>query len=81
LKLPLLFEVAGVLELSGGEKGAGLHSPVTPTLWGELHGPAIHVFPGSMPKSRQSWEDGALSPAIPCVEGAIESRKQGKKDI
>jgi hypothetical protein len=70
LKLPFLFEVAGVSECSGllhKDSGVpGLLSLATPTLW-ELHGPAIPGFPGSMPKSRQSWEGGGLGlVAIPC---------------
>jgi hypothetical protein len=77
LKLPFLFEVVGVSELSRlSQVDSGvleLLRQATPTLWGELHGPETPIFPGSMPKSRQSW-DGALSPAaIPCVGGAITS--------
>jgi hypothetical protein len=82
LKLPFLFEVAGVSECSGlshNDSGVpGSLSSATPTLW-ELHGPAIPGFTGSMPKSRQSWEGGGLGPvAIPSVVGTTESRKRPK---
>jgi len=78
LKLPFLFEVAGVLECSGlshkDSEVPGSLSSATPTLW-ELHGSAIPGFPGSMPKLRQSWEGRGLGPmAIPCSGHHRESK-------
>ena len=53
----------------------GLLSPATPTLWWELPGPVIPLFPGSMAKLNMAKSRGALSPAIPCV--GVENEAKG----
>ena len=53
----------------------GLLSPATPTLWWELPGPVIPLFPGSMAKLNMAKSRGALGPAIPCV--GVENEAKG----